>query len=163
MSRSTCTFLACVVTAAVCVPLQAGTVGAAAAAEAPAAGNIVVSRIGDGTTALSSAAAPVFLDEYTAAGMLVRTTALPTAVAGPQRRLTLSGSASSEGALALSADGRYVTLAGYDAAVATASVGSTAGTAVNRVVGRFAGKRQRRHQHSIERAGRQQRAWGGDR
>jgi hypothetical protein len=64
--------------------------------------------------------------------------ALPTTVNGAQKRLTMSGSATSEGALSLSADGRYVTLAGYDAPVGTASVASTAGSTVNRVVGRLA-------------------------
>ncbi len=86
------------------------------------AGNIVVARLGDGGGALSGAAAPVFLDEYTPAGALVQTIPLPTGVAGANRRLTMSGSAASEGALALSADGRYLTLAGYDADPGTAGV-----------------------------------------
>jgi hypothetical protein len=56
--------------------------------------------------------------------------ALPTTTAGA--RLTLAGSATSEGALALSGDGRYVTLAGYDAAPGTAGVAGTSTTGATR-------------------------------
>src|SRR5262245_50006387 len=70
---------------------------ASAASFAP--GNLVVLRIGAGGGALSSAATPVFLDEYTPAGGLVQSIPLPTAVSGSNRILTNSGSATSEGAL----------------------------------------------------------------
>lgn len=104
-----------------------------------AAGNIVVARVGTGDAALSGASTPVFLDEYTPAGTLVQSVPLPTAGAGANKRLTMSGSATSEGALALSSDGRYVTLTGYDADPGTASVaGSSTGT-VSRVVARVDG------------------------
>jgi len=99
-----------------------------------ASGNIVVERLGDGSTALSSAAAPVFLDEYTPAGTLVQSIAMPTAVAGSNKRLTDSGSATSNGYLSRSTDGRYLVLPGYDANVGTASVAGAAG--ITRVVGR---------------------------
>jgi len=110
---------------------------AAAAGFAP--GNLVVVRVGTGSGALSGAAAPVFLDEYTPAGSLVQTIPMPTAGSGGQRRLTMSGSASSEGALALSGDGHYLTLGGYDADAGTAGVASTTSAAVRRVVGRVGG------------------------
>jgi predicted extracellular nuclease len=102
-------------------------------------GNLVVARVGTGEAALSNAATPVFLDEYTPAGTLVQSIALPTAVSGANRRLTMSGSATSEGALALSMDGRYLTLAGYDADPGTAAVAGTTTSAVSRVVGRVDG------------------------
>jgi hypothetical protein len=90
---------------------------------------------------LSSAAAPVFVDELDLTGRLIRTVPLPTAPVGSQRRFVNSGQASSEGALALSDDGRFVTLAGYDASAVppsiTAGVASTASTANNRVVARI--------------------------
>ncbi|WP_432890039.1 ExeM/NucH family extracellular endonuclease [Kribbella sp. CA-245084] len=111
----------------------------AAQAAGFATGNIVVARVGDGSGALSGAAAPVFLDEYTSAGTLVQTIPLPTGSAGANRRLTMSGSATSEGALALSADGRFLTLAGYDADPGTAGVASTTTSTVGRVVGRVDG------------------------
>ncbi len=100
------------------------------------AGNIVVYRVGDGSAALSSAATAVFLDEYTQAGVLVQSIALPTAVNGTQRRLTSSGTAANDGMLTRSADGLYVVLTGYDASLGTLSVATTLSSAVNRVVGR---------------------------
>ncbi len=92
-------------------------------------GNVVVLRVGDGSAALTSAATPVFLDEFNSAGVSVQSIALPTTVNGSNRILTNSGSASSEGALNRSADGRYLTLAGYDAAAGTVGVVSAAGIA----------------------------------
>lgn len=86
-------------------------------------GNIVVVRIGDGAAPLSSAAQPVFLDEFSSlTGQLVQSKALPTTVSGSNRRLTLSGTATSEGALALSANKQFLCLAGYDTTVGTAGV-----------------------------------------
>ncbi|HEX4347798.1 MAG TPA: immunoglobulin domain-containing protein, partial [Vicinamibacterales bacterium] len=94
-------------------------------------GNLVVVRMGDGGAALSSAAAPVFLDEYaTAGGAPVQTVAMPTAVSGANVRFTDSGSASSDGSLNRSADGRYLTLAGYDADAGTAGVVASAAARV---------------------------------
>ncbi len=100
------------------------------------AGNIVVYRVGDGAAGLTSAAAAVFLDEYTPAGALVQSIALPTAVSGSNRRLTSSGTATNEGMLTRSADGLYIALTGYDANVGTLAVAGTTSTAVNRVIGR---------------------------
>ena len=101
-------------------------------------GNLVVVRVGTGTATLSSAATAAFVDEYTPAGVLVQSIALPTAASGPNRKLTLSGTATSEGALALSVDGKYLLLAGYDAAPGTASITSSSAASVNRVVARAA-------------------------
>ncbi|WP_027346658.1 ExeM/NucH family extracellular endonuclease [Hamadaea tsunoensis] len=127
------------VAASLVIP-AAATLGPPTSASAdPAPGDVVVLRVGDGSAALSNAATAVFLDEYTPSGTLVRTTALPTAAAGANRRLTVSGSATSEGALALSADGRYLTLGGYDADPGLAAVAGTTTTAVARVVGRVDG------------------------
>jgi hypothetical protein len=65
---------------------------------------------------------------------------MPTAVNGKQRRLVLAGNQVSEGFLTRSVDGRYVTIAGYDAAVATAAVvTTTTPTIPDRTVGRIAG------------------------
>ena len=63
------------------------------------AGNLVVYRVGDGVAALSTAAAPAFLDEYTPAGVIVQSVALPTAVSGSNRRLVATGNAGTEGLL----------------------------------------------------------------
>lgn len=99
-------------------------------------GNLIVSRVGDGAAALTSAATARFLDEYTPSGAFVQTIALPTTPNGTQRRLTDSGTATSNGFLTQSADGRYLLAAGYDADVGTTGVTGTTSAAVNRIVGR---------------------------
>jgi hypothetical protein len=82
--------------------------------------------VGDGTTALSAAAAPVVLERVsTADGSLGVPVLLPLSQAGANQPLTLAGNATSEGALTLSGDGRYVTLAGYAAVPTTAGVAMT--------------------------------------
>jgi hypothetical protein len=86
-----------------------------------------VVRIGDGSGTLTSAATPVFVEEHKLDGTLVGTAlALPTAAAGGNFPFTNSGSASSEGGLSLSGDGRYLTLAGYNATPGTLTVASSA-------------------------------------
>ena len=99
-------------------------------------GNLVVYRVGDGTAIAAGAAAPVFLDEYTPGGALIQSLPMPTLASGSNKRLTSSNSATSEGLLTRSADGKYLILTGYDAAVSTASIANTTSTAANRVVGR---------------------------
>jgi hypothetical protein len=101
-------------------------------------GHVVVARVGDGTATLSNASTAVFLDEYTATGTFVQTIALPTSGSGAQRPLTCSGTATSEGALTQSADGRFLVLAGYGIAPGGASVASSVSSSVPRVVGRVA-------------------------
>jgi hypothetical protein len=97
-------------------------------------GNIVVVRLGDGSASLTNSATPVFLDEYTTNGTLVQSIALPTTLNGANRAFTLSGTATSEGALSLSANGQFLTLAGYDAPLAYPSVSSD--SSINRTIAR---------------------------
>lgn len=99
-------------------------------------GNLAIYRVGDGSGSLTNAATPVFIDEYTTSGTLVQSIAMPTSVSGSNRRLTASGTATSEGQMTRSVDGRYLVLTGYDANVGTAGIASTPSTDVNRVVGR---------------------------
>jgi hypothetical protein len=98
-------------------------------------GNIVVARVGDGSAALSTEAAAVFLDEYTPSGTLVQSVALPTAAFGDNRSLTATGNATGELALTRSADGHYLVLAGYGTAPGTPAVAASAATEVARVIG----------------------------
>ncbi len=91
-------------------------------------GNLVVYRVGNGT-ALTNAAAPVFLDEYTAAGSKVQSLALPTTAADGNHALTAVGQSRSEGLLSRSADGHFLTLTGYDAAPGATGPGGTSLTA----------------------------------
>jgi uncharacterized repeat protein (TIGR01451 family) len=100
-------------------------------------GNLVVYRVGTGTGSLVNLGNPVFLDEFTPAGTLVQSIALPTVVNGTQKRLVASGTAASEGQMTLSADGRYLLLPGYDATPPhSSSLTGTASSVVNRVIGR---------------------------
>jgi hypothetical protein len=98
-------------------------------------GNVVVYRTGDGANAISSAAAPVFLDEYTPAGVLVQSRLMPTLSDGANRQLVASGQATSEGLLTRSVDGRHLVLTGYGTNLAVASIANTTVAAVPRVVG----------------------------
>jgi hypothetical protein len=98
-------------------------------------GDIVVLRIGDGSAALTSAATAEFLDEYSPSGNLDLSITLPTTGSGLAMPITASGTATSEGALSRSADGRYLVAVGYGAAPGTASVASSS---VPRVIGRIA-------------------------
>ena len=92
-------------------------------------GDLVVLQVGNGGT-LSSAAAPLFLDQFTSttAGQTVTPfITIPSDGSG----LVLSGSASSEGSLTRSTDGSILTFGGYSAASGTASIAS--GTAPREV------------------------------
>jgi hypothetical protein len=94
---------------------------------------IIVSRVGDGTVALGNSASRTSLLEWNGVS-LGNELNLSTGAAGA--RLTNSGSATSEGALTRSADGRYLTIAGYNAALGTAAVVGTASATTARSVAR---------------------------
>src|ERR1043165_7760453 len=123
------------------VPALNAAAGISAALAAPLApspftsGDVVVYRVGTGSGSLASGATAVFLDEYSPTGTSVQSIALPTAASGSNRALTASGTATSEGELTLSTDGRYLTAAGYDAAPGTSVTSSSSGT-INRVIAR---------------------------
>jgi hypothetical protein len=88
-------------------------------------GDLVAVQRGDGTTNLGSSGYLVFLDEYTTAGALVQTIALPNVDAGSSHALLLSGQNGAEGLINRSANGQYLTLAGYDINVGHQFVTST--------------------------------------
>jgi hypothetical protein len=98
-------------------------------------GNIVVARYGDGVAALSAASTSIFLEEWTTGGVLVQTIAVPTSVSGANLALTGAGSSTSEGALTISPNGRYISFGGYNAASGTAAIAGTTSAATNRVAG----------------------------
>lgn len=98
---------------------------------------VMVARVGDGTAVLAAnTGAAVFLERRKIAdGSLVgAAVAMPIAVAGANRPFTLAGTATSEGALNRSVDGRYVLLAGYDATPGTTALLDNS----KRVIGRVA-------------------------
>lgn len=102
-------------------------------------GNLVVVRVGQtgSIIAPSNAATATFLDEYTPSGTLVQSIPMPTSVSGVNNRLTLGGTATSEGQLNRSSDGMYLTLGGYDADTGTAAIGTSSTTNIKRVFGRI--------------------------
>ena len=82
------------------------------------AGNLAVLRVGDGAETLSSQGNSVFIDQFATNGTLINTITIPN---GGTNALVVSGSASSEGALTRSADGRLLLLAGYQIALTNAA------------------------------------------
>ena len=90
------------------------------------AGNIIVYRVGNGSAALTTAAAAVYLDEYTADGSLVQSIAMPTAISGTNNILTARGLGGGrfEGMMNLSVDGKYLVVPGIN--TAPGGTGSTA-------------------------------------
>lgn len=115
------------------------TVAAQIQTDAPfTAGNIVVYRVGNGTETLANTGNSVFLDEFApAGGAPVQSLALPTTVSGANRQLIASGTATSEGSLTRSADGRFLVLTGYGRDLnGTGSLTASAAADVNRIIGR---------------------------
>ena len=99
-------------------------------------GDLVVYRVGDGSAGLVNTGAAVFLDEYTPSGTLVQSIALPTTNNGNNKPLIASGTASSEGLLSRSADGRYLALTGYGTTLGGGlSLSGTFANSVPRTVG----------------------------
>lgn len=99
--------------------------------------NVTVYRVGDGSAALGSTGTAVFLDTFKGTdGSLVGTVALPTTTIGSNRGLVASGTATSEGLLTRSTNGKYLVLTGYNAALGTSGLSGTTSATVNRVIGR---------------------------
>ncbi len=98
------------------------------------AGNLVVLRAGDGTESLSSHGNSIFIDQFTTNGTLAGSIAIPD---HGTNALLISGSATSEGALTLSPDGRQLVIAGYNIAFtnSTSSLPGSSATNVPRVLG----------------------------
>lgn len=107
---------------------------ASAALAAPIApGSVVVYRIGNATNnVLANTGSPVFVDVYTTGGVLSQSIALPTAGANA---LIASGTATSEGLLSVSPNGRFISITGYNTPIGgSVSLAGTTGTTVARSV-----------------------------
>jgi hypothetical protein len=96
-----------------------------------------VVRVGDGLAPLSTAAAAVFIEHRSFSGAMGTVIAMPIVALGAMQPFTLAGSSGAEGALTRSADGHYVTIAGYAAVPGTAAVAGTTASTVHRVAGRI--------------------------
>ncbi|HEB53550.1 MAG TPA: DUF3616 domain-containing protein, partial [bacterium] len=98
-------------------------------------GNVVVLRVGEPTATLGSTAAKVFLDEWdTSTNTLVQSLEIPNSSTGAVPSFTQRGYSSSEGCLNVSADGRYLVLAGYDSPVGSPAPNAQPSNTTNRVV-----------------------------
>lgn len=101
---------------------------AMASAVAITPGNLITYRVGSGTGTLVNTGNPVFLDEYTPAGSLVQSFATG---------IFASGTATNEGMLTRSTDGKYIVFTGY-ASTGTTNISTiNAGQNIARVVGRM--------------------------
>jgi hypothetical protein len=89
-------------------------------------GNLAVLRAGDGVESLSSHGNSIYVDQFTTNGTLVSSLAIPD---NTTNALLISGSASSEGALTRSADGRLLLIAGYNIAYTNSSSSLTKSSA----------------------------------
>ncbi|MEI9807460.1 MAG: hypothetical protein WDO16_06000 [Bacteroidota bacterium] len=85
-------------------------------------GRLVVLQVGDGSAALTNAATPVFLKEFSTAGVAGFSVAIP---ASGSSALTMSGSATSEGLITRSSDGFSIIVPGYNANAGTAAIAGT--------------------------------------
>jgi len=102
-----------------------------------APGNVVIYRVGDGTSPLASTGNVVYLDEYSTNGTLVQSMLLPS-TAGDGNQLVANGTATSEGLITRSTDGKHLVFTGYrpNPFPYTSDMQASAGTAVKRVIGR---------------------------
>jgi hypothetical protein len=99
-------------------------------------GNIVIYRAGSGTNALANTGNNVFLDEYTTAGSLVQSIAMPAT--GTGTKLISAGNSTSEGALSISPDGTWIGFSGYNSTIpAGSSITAATSATVPRVAGLF--------------------------
>jgi hypothetical protein len=96
-----------------------------------------VVRMGDGAAALSSAGTAVFVEERRVFDGSIVGAPIAVSALAPGGLFSDSGTATSDGNLALSTDGRYLSLTGYAAAVGTVGVAATASGTTNRVVARI--------------------------
>ena len=113
--------------------LALGTPSHAATPSTFTAGDLVVYRVGSGSSSLTGSATAVYLDEYSPSGTLVESVPMPTAASGSVNPFTDSGTAASDGELTLSPNGQYLAAAAYDAVPGTANISSTNAVTVARV------------------------------
>lgn len=102
-----------------------------AGAQTLTVGNIAVVRIGDSVATPSSTSVPVVIDQITTAGAYVNSIMLPRT---GSNAISLAGSATSEGQLALASDASSINLFAYKTVPGTATIASTTSATVSRVV-----------------------------
>jgi hypothetical protein len=106
--------------------------------DASTAINLEVYRVGDGVGTLANTGNPVFVDEFSSDGLALGSIAMPTVLSGANHRLVASGTATAEGLITRSVDGKFLLVTGYDIAIPAASnIVATAAATNPRVVGRI--------------------------
>lgn len=96
------------------------------------AGNLVVFQAGDGVATLASTGNQVILKEFTPAGIAGTSVAISTTL----NPLVVSGTATSEGALSLAANGKYLVFGGYAQALPNSTaLAAASSSVVNRGIG----------------------------
>ncbi len=111
----------------------AATVSVTVASPTFTRGNIVVLRAGDGSGTLSGTSAPIFAIEYSTSGSATGfSVALPTTTVSGVPPITMSGSATSEGQMTMSAERDRLVIEGYNAVAGTASIAGTSSATVPR-------------------------------
>ncbi|MDB6058159.1 MAG: hypothetical protein JWO95_2003 [Verrucomicrobiales bacterium] len=84
--------------------------------------NLIIVRVGDGFQALTAGGNPVFFDQITTTGSYVSSVAVPNS--GPSA-VVLPGNSANDCFLTRSADGRYLTIAGYTTNTQAATISSS--------------------------------------
>jgi hypothetical protein len=99
-------------------------------------GDLVVYGVGNGSAALGTTAATVFLDEYTTSGVLVQSIPLPsTGTSRGVNTLTAVGNDSTEGIISRSQDGTTLLFTGYRKDAGGTNPASDVYTITHRVIG----------------------------
>jgi hypothetical protein len=89
-------------------------------------GDLIIEQAGTAASqATGSAAAPIVLDEYSPTGTLVSSIPLPTATSGSNNPITVTGTGTSDGEIALSANATTLLIPGYDTTVGTTTITSS--------------------------------------
>ncbi len=104
------------------------------------AGNLVVEQVGDGTTALTSAAITVKLLQFTPSGTPATGTAFFGSTGTPTTspyNIVESGTATSNGYISLSTDKSFILIPGYNAPNGTASIAGSASATYGRTIGKL--------------------------
>ncbi len=100
---------------------------------------LAIFRAGSGTGSLVNTGNPVFIDKFNTTGSsqtAASSIAMPTVVSGANKQLIASGTATSDGALALSEDGKCLTMIGYARDIGLAgALNATSSSSISRIIG----------------------------
>ena len=119
--------------AGVAVAAMLAVFGSNALAASFTQGNLVVERVGDGSTTLSSAGFPIFFDEITTAGTAVQSISIPSSGSSA----LVDSSAASDGGMNLSTDGKSLVFPGYNTNSGVTSIVSSNSAMVPRGIGKL--------------------------